>query len=45
MFTGRKVIGGSDNSKEAEEQIKLWFTPEEILSWESVKKTWIVESQ
>ncbi len=41
--TGRNIIHGSDSVENAEKEIKLWFTPEEIVSWESCSKSQIYE--
>ena len=41
--TGRNIIHGSDTVENAEKEIKLWFAPEEIVSWESCSKNQIYE--
>ena len=40
IFPGRKVIGGSDNPKEAQKQIDLWFTEQELVAWEPNTIEW-----
>lgn len=39
--TGRNIIHGSDSVENAEKEIKLWFTPEEICSWMKLKERWM----
>jgi len=38
---GQNVIHGSDSPGRAEEEISLYFTPEELVSWERDGATWI----
>ena len=40
---GRNVCHGSDAVDSAKKEIALWFTKEEILSWQSTAKDWIYE--
>lgn len=40
---GRNIIHGSDAPETAEQEIKLWFKPEELVSWEPCSTTWIYE--
>ncbi len=41
--TGRNIIHGSDSVESAENEIKLWFKPEELVSWEPCNKSQIYE--
>ncbi len=43
ITVGRNLIHGSDALETAQTEISLWFTPEELLSWELVTKPWLVE--
>lgn len=40
---GRNLIHGSDAPETAQQEISLWFKPEELVSWEPVAKPWLVE--
>jgi nucleoside-diphosphate kinase len=40
---GRNIIHGSDAPETAEQEIKLWFKPEELISWEPAAIAWIYE--
>ncbi|MEX0267581.1 nucleoside-diphosphate kinase [Leptolyngbyaceae cyanobacterium UHCC 1019] len=40
---GRNIIHGSDAPETAEQEIKLWFKPEELVSWEPAAIAWIYE--
>jgi nucleoside-diphosphate kinase len=40
---GRNIIHGSDAPETAEQEIKLWFKPEELVSWEPSASAWIYE--
>jgi nucleoside-diphosphate kinase len=40
---GRNICHGSDAVESANHEIALWFTPEELVSWESAQKDWIYE--
>lgn len=40
---GRNLIHGSDAIETAQQEISLWFTPDELVSWEPVTKPWLVE--
>jgi len=40
---GRNIIHGSDAPETAEQEIKLWFKPEELVSWEPSAIAWIYE--
>lgn len=41
---GRNLVHGSDGPQTAATEIALFFTPEEILSWERDTDRWIVEN-
>jgi len=43
LDVGRNVIHGSDTVENAEKEIALWFTQQEIVSWEPTNKPWIYE--
>jgi nucleoside-diphosphate kinase len=36
------LIHGSDNPENALTEIKLWFTPEELVSYEPVDMPWVM---
>lgn len=40
---GRNIIHGSDAPETAEQEIKLWFKDEELVSWEPSAIGWIYE--
>ena len=40
---GRNLIHGSDAVETANTEIALWFTDEELASWEPATKTWLYE--
>jgi len=40
---GRNICHGSDAVESANHEIALWFTPEELVAWESAQKDWIYE--
>jgi len=40
---GRNIIHGSDAPETAEQEIKLWFKPEDLISWEPAAIAWIYE--
>jgi len=40
---GRNICHGSDSVENAEREISLWFTPDEVIPWESHSKPWIYE--
>jgi nucleoside-diphosphate kinase len=40
---GRNIIHGSDAPETAEQEIKLWFKPEELVSWQPSISPWIYE--
>lgn len=43
ITVGRNLIHGSDAPETAQTEISLWFTPEELLTWELVTKPWLIE--
>ena len=43
ISTGRNIIHGSDSTASAEKEIALWFTPAEIVSWQSSAQQWLYE--
>ncbi len=40
---GRNIIHGSDAPETAEQEIKLWFKEDELVSWEPSLTSWIYE--
>merc|ERR1712215_643761 len=40
---GRNICHGSDAVESANNEISLWFKPEELVSWEPELKDWIYE--
>ena len=40
---GRNIIHGSDAVESANKEIALWFTPEELVSWQSHSHSWVYE--
>ncbi|NJP10500.1 MAG: nucleoside-diphosphate kinase [Leptolyngbyaceae cyanobacterium RU_5_1] len=40
---GRNLIHGSDARETADQEIKLWFQEEELVSWEPSVTSWIYE--
>ncbi len=40
---GRNLIHGSDALETAEQEISLWFSPEELINWEQTMKPWLSE--
>lgn len=43
VSVGRNLIHGSDAIDTAQYEIALWFTPEELVSWEPTITPWIYE--
>ncbi|CAN8070093.1 unnamed protein product [Agarophyton chilense] len=44
IITGKNIIHGSDSKQSAEAEISLWFTPEEINSWDKTDvEAWVYE--
>ena len=40
---GRNLIHGSDAIETAQTEVALWFTEEELINWEPVRKSWLYE--
>lgn len=40
---GRNICHGSDSVENAEKEIALWFTPEELCAWTPAEASWIYE--
>lgn len=40
---GRNLIHGSDAIETAKTEIALWFTPEELVTWQPVANPWLYE--
>ena len=40
---GRNIIHGSDAPETAQQEISLWFKPEELVDWQPTLLTWIYE--
>jgi nucleoside-diphosphate kinase len=43
VSVGRNLIHGSDAIETAKYEISLWFTPEELVSWEPTVNPWLYE--
>ena len=43
VSVGRNLIHGSDAIETAQYEIALWFTPEELVSWEPTVNPWLYE--
>ncbi|XP_010529641.1 PREDICTED: nucleoside diphosphate kinase IV, chloroplastic/mitochondrial-like [Tarenaya hassleriana] len=43
VVVGRNIIHGSDGPETAKDEIKLWFKPEELVSYTSNAEKWIYE--
>ncbi|MBE9114556.1 nucleoside-diphosphate kinase [Lusitaniella coriacea LEGE 07157] len=43
VSVGRNLIHGSDAIETAQREIKLWFSEEELTSWEPSIKSWLYE--
>jgi nucleoside-diphosphate kinase len=41
--TGRNICHGSDSVESAKREIDHWFTPQEIVDWDSAQIKWIYE--
>ncbi|MFH1485735.1 MAG: nucleoside-diphosphate kinase [Chloroflexota bacterium] len=41
---GRNLVHGSDSVENAEKEIALFFSPEEIVNWQRATEDWITES-
>jgi nucleoside-diphosphate kinase len=42
---GRNIIHGSDSPKSAQEEISMWFKPEEVSSWTLSCDKWLYEGR
>lgn len=40
---GRNLIHGSDAPETAQQEINLWFTPEELTGWKPTSQIWLYE--
>jgi nucleoside-diphosphate kinase len=40
---GRNLIHGSDAPETAQQEISLWFKPEELVGWQPTSQPWLVE--
>jgi len=40
---GRNVCHGSDSVESAERELKIWFSPEEIVSYKKDEEAWLYE--
>lgn len=43
IITGRNICHGSDTVENAEKEIKLWFSEQEVIAWAHHSHTWIYE--
>ncbi len=43
VSVGRNLIHGSDAIETSAQEISLWFTPEELVSWNSAMADWLYE--
>jgi nucleoside-diphosphate kinase len=43
QFIGRNIIHASDGKDTAQFEINLWFTPEEIASYQRIDEDWLTE--
>eukprot|EP00091_Calanus_sinicus_P017099 TRINITY_DN368_c0_g1_i10.p1 TRINITY_DN368_c0_g1~~TRINITY_DN368_c0_g1_i10.p1 ORF type:complete len:152 (-),score=36.02 TRINITY_DN368_c0_g1_i10:83-538(-) len=43
VHVGRNICHGSDAVESANQEIALWFKPEELTAWESAQKDWVYE--
>ena len=43
QFIGRNIIHASDGKETAQFEINLWFTPEEIVSYQRIDEDWLTE--
>ncbi|MGQ4648051.1 nucleoside-diphosphate kinase [Lyngbya aestuarii] len=43
VTVGRNLIHGSDAPETAQNEISLWFKPEELVSWQPALTTWLYE--
>ena len=40
---GRNLIHGSDATETAQQEISLWFSPEELVAWDATINPWVYE--
>jgi len=40
---GRNICHGSDTTVSAQDEISLWFKPEEVIDWTSCESSWLYE--
>lgn len=43
IVTGKNVIHGSDSVENAKKEIALWFSAEEVCSYEGCTEGWVYE--
>jgi len=43
QFIGRNIIHASDGKETASSEIKLWFTPQELASYQRIDEDWLTE--
>ena len=43
IHVGRNIIHGSDSVEAANNEIGLWFKPEELVAWDQHSEAWIYE--
>ena len=43
IHVGRNIIHGSDAVESANNEIALWFQPEELVAWTSMQNDWVYE--
>jgi len=41
---GRNVIHGSDTVENAEKEIALWFSPQDLVAWAPAQSPWVYEN-
>jgi len=45
LEVGRNLVHGSDSVENGQAEIALWFTPEELITWERNTDSWIFETR
>lgn len=43
LVVGKNIIHGSDSIENAQKEISLWFTPDEVCDYQSCAEGWIYE--
>ena len=43
IHVGRNIIHGSDSVESANKEINLWFSPDELVNWQSHSHDWVYE--